>query len=171
MAEEATQQKNEVQRPKKSLKTIIILMAVFLLEGGGISLFWVLKGGPEPAEATDPIEQTQANTRAQESEVILAEGFQVVNYEQGRSRMMVTLDIAAKVDSANQLKLEDEVKGHSKEILNTIREVVSSAQPEQIKDPQLQVIKRDLKTGIEEIVSEGLIKDILIPSWAPYSDD
>jgi flagellar basal body-associated protein FliL len=85
---------------------------------------------------------------------------------------MVTLEVAAKVESEQKDQLEAEVKDHSKEILNTIRIVVAGADPLDIKqDPKLQVIKRDIKTGVENIVSEGLIQEILIPVWQPYSDE
>jgi len=171
---ENTAGSNEVQKTKAkmSLKTIIILLAVFLLEGGAISLFFVVKGGPAPAEGSDPITGTEQNPEKAFAEVILAENYQVVNYTVGRSRIMVTLEVAAKVESEQKEQLEAEVKEHSKEILNTIRIVVAGADPLDIKqDPKLQVIKRDIRTGVENIVSEGLIQEILIPVWQPYSDE
>lgn len=168
-----TPKKNEVQKEKikKPLKTMLILLAVFLVEGGGISLFWVMKKGPKPAEATDPIQQTEQNPNKDFAEVVLAENFQVDNYVGGRSRLIVTLEVVAKVEAANKEKLEAAVKEHSKEILNEIRVLVASAQPEQIKDPKKQVITRELKAGIEKIVGEGLLKELLLPVWQAYSND
>ena len=168
-----TPEKNEVQKPKLKmpLKTIIILLAVLLLEGGGISLFWIMKGGPNPAEGTDSIAQTQDAPGNDFAEVVLAQDFIVDNHVSGRSRMIITLEVAAKVEGANKQILEDRVKKHQKEILNTLRVLVSSAQPDQIKDPKKQVIKREIKAGIEEIVGEELIAEILLPIWQTYVAD
>ena len=105
------------------------------------------------------------------AEVVLAKDYKVVNYTVGRSRMMITMEVAAKVKSEQKEQLEAEVKEYNKEILNAIRIVVAGANPDDIKrDPRLQVIKRDIRTGVENIVSEGLVKEILIPVWQPYSD-
>lgn len=59
MAEEALATEEE-QKPKSKLplKMILIVAGVLLLEGGVVSMFWVMKGGPDPAEATSPIEGT-----------------------------------------------------------------------------------------------------------------
>ncbi len=43
-------------KSKLPLKTIIIILAVLLLEGGTIAVFMVFKGGPTTAEGTNPIE-------------------------------------------------------------------------------------------------------------------
>lgn len=172
MADEA--QKEELQKPKSKvpIKTFIILLLVFLLEGGAISFFFIMKGGPKPAEGTNPIDETVENESEHYAEILLAEGFQVDNYKLGRSRMVVTLEVAAKVDSADREKLALAVEEHRKEILSTIRELVSDAQPDQLKDPKLEVIKRETRTAVEEIVSgEGLIKEILFPVWQTFVAD
>ncbi len=166
--------KQELQKEKKKLpiKAFIIFLLVLLLEGGAISFFFIMKGDPSKAEATNAIEGTKENESEKFAEILLAENFQVDNYKLGRSRMVVTLEVAAKVDAADKEKVTTTVDGHRKEILNTIRELVSDAQPDQIKDPKLEVIKREIKNAVEEIVSgEGLIKEILFPVWQTYVSD
>jgi len=150
---------------------MLILLSVMLLEGAVVSVFFVMKGGPRPAEGSDPIAETETSVNNNYAEVMLVQDFQVDNYMAGRSRMIVTLEVAAKVESTNKEKLEQSVSGHSKEILNAVRVLVSSAQPDQIKDPKLEVIKRKVKSCVEEIVGEGMIKEILMPIWQTYVAD
>ena len=170
---ERIQENGDVQKPKSKLplKTLLIILVVFLLEGGTISLFWVMKGGPKLAEATDPIEQTHENPNKEFSEVVLVDNFAVDNHVSGRSKWIITLEVAAKVESAKKGYLEDRKDVHKKEILNTVRIIISSAQPDDMKDPQKQVIKREIKSGIEKIVGEDLIKEILLPIWQTYISD
>ena len=97
--------------------------------------------------------------------------FQVDNYMAGRTRMIVTLEVAAKVEQTNKEKLDQNVSEHSKEILNSVRILVSSAQPDQIKDPKLEVVKRKIKSGVEEIVGAGLIEEVLLPVWQVFISD
>jgi len=172
MAEEIPA-KEDIQKEKSKLpiKAMIILLAVILLEGAKISVFFVMKGGPKPAEGSDPIAETEKNVNNNYAEVVLVQDFQVDNYMAGRSRMIVTLEVAAKVESTNKEKLDMSVNDHRKEILNSVRVLVSSAQPDQIKDPKLEVIKRKIKSGVEEIVGEGMIQEILMPIWQTYVAD
>ncbi len=172
MAEE-TPVKDDIQQVKGKLplKAMMILLAVMLLEGAAVSVFFVMKGGPKPAEGSDPIAETEKNVNNNYAEVMLVQDFQVDNYMAGRSRMIVTLEVAAKVESANKEKLTISVDEHRKEILNSVRVLVSSAQPDQIKDPKLEVVKRKIKSGIEEIVGEGMIQEILLPVWQAYIAD
>ena len=172
MAEEKPA-KDDIQKPKSKLplKAMLILLSVMLLEGAVVSVFFVMKGGPRPAEGSDPIAETETSVNNNYAEVMLVQDFQVDNYMAGRSRMIVTLEVAAKVESTNKEKLEQSVSGHSKEILNAVRVLVSSAQPDQIKDPKLEVIKRKVKSCVEEIVGEGMIQEILMPIWQTYVAD
>jgi len=165
---------NEVQKPKPKLplKTVLILLGILLIEGGGISLFWAMKGGPKQADATEAIEATEESPEKTMMEIMLAENYQVVNYTIGKIRIMVTLDAVAQAQQANQEKLQTKVKEHKNEILNTIRVVVMKAQPEDIKkDPELKKIRRQIKAGVEKIVGNDLVEDILLPVWQPFDSD
>jgi flagellar basal body-associated protein FliL len=173
MPEESVEKK-EVQKdkPKLPIKTILIVLGVLLLEGGTISLFFVVKGGkPLPAAATDPIEQTQQSPSENLAEVVLIEDASVDNYVGGKTKIIVTLQVAAKVEIANKDKLDAKVKEHKNEIMNTIRVVVSSAKPTEIRDPKIQVIKRQMHVEIEKIIGEELIKEVLLPVWTTYVAD
>ena len=83
----------------------------------------------------------------------------------------VILEIARRGARHPECQLDQNVSEHSKEILNSVRVLVSSAQPDQIKDPKLEVVKRKIKSGVEEIVGEGLIEEVLLPVWQVFIAD
>jgi len=167
---------NDVQKPKGKLPltTILVVLGVLVLEGGAISTFFIMRGGkPGAAEATNPIEQTRESQNKGLIEVSVVDSFQVDNHKLGgKSKLVVTLDLVIKVEKVNEEMLQDLIKDHKSEILNAVRVVISSAQPEQIKDdPQLEIIKRELKANIEKIIPEGLITEILLPRWTSFVND
>jgi len=169
MPEEAPATTEEV-KAKKPIKTILVIAGVLAMEAGTIGIFMV-NSNPKPAEATDPIQATQDNSSSNMTEVILAETFDVDNWMAGKARTMVTLEVAAKVKKSNRDELERLVEEHKTEIMDRIRSLVASALPDHIKDPKLQVIKRDIKTSLEQIITEGLIEDIFLPTWRSCTID
>ena len=154
----------EELKPKKPLKTILVITGVLAMEAGTIGIF-MAKNDPKPAAATDPIEATQDNASSSMAEITLADAFDVDNWTSGRARTLVTLEVAAKVKKDNRDKLGLLVEEHKTEIMDRIRSLVASALPDHIRDPKLQVIKRDIKASLEQIVGEGLIEDIFLPTW------
>ncbi len=172
MAEDAPVTPEEQKaKSKLPLKTILIILAVLLLEGGTITVFMVLKGGPTAAEGTNPIEgDTQVDLK-EFAEVTLADSFNVDNYMGGKTRLVITMEVCAKVAKEKGDEFKAIVEAHKTEIKDTIRSFVASAHPDQIKDPKLQVIKREIQTSVEKIVGEGMIQEILVSSWQSYTAD
>ena len=164
---------NEEQKPESKLpmKAIIVVLGILLLEGAMISIFWVTKGGPAPAEASDPINQTQETPNKDMVEVILASDMSVDNYSLGKTRIVITLQVAAKTARSKETQLKEAVGNHNTEIRDTIRVSLSSADPTDLKDAKLEVIKREIKTGVELIIGSGLIEEILLPIWQSYTAD
>ncbi len=159
------------QKPKAKfpLKTILIIAGVLLMEGGTITMFKIMGGGPKPAEGTDPIAQpAPVNPVNEVAEVLLADG-SVDNYVSGRSLIRVDLEIHAKIKKADQEKMKLLAEEHKTEIRDRIRFLVSSSQPEDLRDPKLQVIKREIKTTMDEILGPDMIQEIFIPMWQSYA--
>jgi flagellar basal body-associated protein FliL len=154
-------------KPKIPLKTIIVIAAVTLMEGGTIATFKLMHK-PQVVEASDPIVQVEENPNKDSAEIALADG-NVDNYVSGRSFIRVTLEVHAKVKKEKQTQLNELVTAHKTEIRDRIRYLVSSSQPEDLKDPKLQVVKRQIKSDIEKVVGDGLIEDILLPIWQLYT--
>lgn len=172
MAEEAPVTPEEQKsKSKLPLKTILIILAVLLLEGGTIAVFMTFKGGPTPAEGTNPIEGDTQVDQKEYDEVTLAGNFNVDNYMGGKTRLVITMEVCAKVTKDKGEEFRGLVDTHKTEIKDTIRTLVASAQPDQIKDPKLQVIKREIQTAVEKVIGEGQIQEILVSSWQSYPAD
>ena len=158
---------DEEQKPKSSmpLKMIIIIASVFLLEAGAVSLFWIMHGAPD---ATDAITQTEENSREGLAEILLAESFQVDNYMKGKStRTMVTLEVFATYlegeDLVNVEKVTLLVEKHRSEIRDRIRTIIASANPADLTDPKLEVVKRIIKNEVGNIIGQEYLQEILLP--------
>lgn len=164
----------EEQKPKRKLpmKTLLLVLGVVLLEGGTIAVFMAFKGGPAHAEAGGHTPIMPTVTPSQEMvEVVLVQDFRVGNYVAGRSQITVTLEVTAKVDKSKEAELVARVTKHKTEIKDTIRTLIASAEPSNLKDPKLQVVKREIKAGLEKIVGEGLLDEILLPVWRTFSQE
>ena len=159
-------------KPKLPMKTILVIAGVLLLEGGTIGVFVAMKDGPKASDASDPIADTTETANAQMAEIPLVESMQVDNYTQGRTRLLVTLEVTAKVKKDKQEKIGPLVIEHATEIRDRIRTLVSSARPEDITDPKLQIIKREIKVNVERIIGqEDCIEEILVPSLQSLTID
>ncbi len=170
MAEQNPDQNIDKTDSKKKLplKTLMVIAGVVLMEIATIGTVWFMRGGqPSPAQASNPIEQTQAAAAKQLAEVVVASG-SFDNHIGGRAKMIVNLEVAAKVEQEKQADLESQIKLHGKEIMNMVREVISSVQPTELKDPKLQVVKRELLIGLEGIIDKDLVSEILISEWQTY---
>ena len=173
MAEDAPANSAE-QKPKKKLpiKTIIVILSVMLLEGGTITFFKVAHDGPQPAQATDPIAPTEKAPGKDMVEVVLADNMNVDNYSMGaKARLVITLEVVARAQRTDEPQLTQSVTDNGTAIKDKIRTMVSSAEPTHIRDAKLEVIKREIKTGVETIIGEGIIKEILLPVWQSYPAD
>jgi len=169
--ESAASPQEQKAKAKLGLKTILVVLGVLLLQGGTFTLTKIMFSGPKSAGATSPIEDTVQSTNQDMAEVSLAEDFRVSKFVGTKAQIMVTMSVSAKVSKEKQSQLQDLVTNHSTEILDTVRVLVSSADPEHIKDPRTEVIKREIKSGVEKIIGEGLIEEILLPGWQPFDAD
>jgi len=157
------------QKPKRTLpiKTLLIILGVVLLEGGTIVAFKVFNK-PAPAEGSNPIEDTAETPLKDEAEISLAEDFSVDNHVGGRTKMVVTMDVSIKVKKTDEEKVKERVTANNDEILDCIRALIAASQPDHIKEPDKQVIKREIKLAVEKIIGKDLVETVLIADWKTY---
>ncbi|MCP4709400.1 MAG: hypothetical protein GY869_12305 [Planctomycetes bacterium] len=157
------------QKPKRKLpiKTLIIILAVVLLEGGTIVAFKMFNN-TAPAEGSNPIEETTETPLKDEAEISLAKKFSVDNHVGGRTKMVVTMDLSVKVKKPDEAKVKERVEANEAEILDSIRTLIAGSQPDHIKEPDKQVIKREIKLAVEKIIGKDLIEAVLIAEWKTY---
>ena len=173
MAEDAPPVTPEEQKPKSKLplKTILIIVGVIALEGGTIVGFKIFSGGAKPAQGSDPIDGSVQAQNKEMAEINLAENFSVDNYLGGKARFVITMSVSARVDTEKMEEFTKLAEVNKAKILDSIRFLVSSAQPAHIKDPKLEVLKREIKIGVEKITGEGIIQEILVSNWQSYDAD
>lgn len=153
-------------KPKLPLKTILVILGVLVMEGGTIGIFMAVNDGPKPSEASNPIAGTSERANADMAEIQLVEPMTIDNYTQGRTRMLVTIEVSVKIEKSRQEKLSLLLTEHATEIKDRIRSLISAASPDNLKkDYKLQVIKREIKVIVEKTIGrEDSIDEILIPS-------
>ncbi|MBI9017109.1 MAG: flagellar basal body-associated FliL family protein [Phycisphaerae bacterium] len=166
--EKAKVDAEELQKPKSKLNLKMVLMVVILLaiEGG---VFFAVGIGSDPDKTEASQAEIEATKDAQEPTtvgILIADKMSIDSYTGGSAKMMIRLDVAASVVKEKQLEFTEKVAAHSAELKDTIRIVISSAQPDELKDAQKQVVKRSLLVEIEKIVGPDYIEAILFPEWS-----
>lgn len=167
-AKEAVNSEEELQKPKKKLpiKVIIIVLLVVLMEVGTI-LFMKMSSKPEAVEGdTTAIDQTAELPEAPESELMIVEDMSVDNWTTGKTKYLVNFSVAIKVDDSLKEKLTEKIAKHSSEIKQIFSQIVGEAEPHLLKDAKKEVISRKMKTELEAIIGDGVVKELLIPSWS-----
>ena len=162
------------QKPKGKLplKTIIMIAAVVAMEAGTVIGFKMMhEKEVKPADASTPIAQTETATTREMTEITLCENTSVDNYISGNSRTVVTLEVVARIETAKKEQVTKLIEDNSTQLKDRIRTLVASSQPDHIRDPRLQVIKREIKMEIDKIIGEGHIDEVLIPVWQSYNQD
>ncbi len=167
---EAKDQANadELQNAKKKLpiKVIIIVLLVVVMEVGTI-MFMKMSNKPETVEGdTTAIDQTAVIPEVAESEVMLVEDMSVDNWTTGKTKYIVNFSAAVKVEDAMKEKLAAKIAQHNSEIRQNFNEIIGQAEPALLKDPKREVLIGQMKAQLEAIVGEGIIKELLIPSWS-----
>ena len=174
MADKSPNAREQKPKGKLSLKMMLVIGGVLILEAGIICMVFIMKD-PAPSEATSAIEGTQEKQGDDLCEIQIAESFQVENYTRGNARTMITLEVWAtykkpdpdeEVDE-NMPTIEELITTHRSSICDRIRMRVASADTNELKDPKLEVIKRIIKSDIGELIGEGMLEDILLPKWSP----
>ena len=159
------------QKPKRKLplKTILIILGVLALEGGTIVGFKMFSK-PSPAAGSDAIEGTIETPAREEVEINLAEDFSVDNHVgfKTNDKLVITMDVSIKVKKDLAEKVQTIVDENTAEIKDSIRTLVAAAKPEHIKEPDLQVIKREMKIAVEKIIGADMVEAVLIAEWKKF---
>ena len=163
---------NEEQKPKKQLpiKTIIVIAVVMLLEG---AVFMVVSSMSEPkvAEAGEPIAKTDDTLDLNTAELVITDKMSVDNWVLGSARTIVTLQVVASTKKDKLAILTPIIEENKNQIRDRIISLVGRAQPDSIRDPDRQVLKREIKAAIEAIIGEGLIDEVLLPEYSSVTID
>ena len=99
------------------------------------------------------------------TDVPLCEKMTVENWYTERNCMVLYFSISAKPRQNTRETLKALRKRHDSEIKDDIRTIVGSLSLAQAQDPQLAFVKNSVRDSVQKVVGEGLVDDILVPTW------
>jgi len=97
--------------------------------------------------------------------VPLCDKMMVVKWQSYGRKLVVQCSVAAKPAADQRRVLVQQVKKQKRRIQDKVRHAIGSVPMEDLHDPKLTMVKRDIKQSVDQIVGEGVVKDILIPVW------
>ncbi len=170
---EQQQNANGEEKKKFPLKTIIVLVAVFLIEAVVIAAVFMLSGGPEPAKAQGAEEDLKA--KAQEPvEVLVVEG-KFINSKSGRT-YVYEAQVFVVVKRKHEEQTITDVKNMQAQIANDVRTVIARAEPAQLAEESLSTIIRHIQQQLEERLGKdeegnSIVQEVVIGSWTRFRAD
>ena len=161
--ESAPKQKYDFR--SKKVKTFALLLLVMLVEAAGIYV-WL----PDP-QAKNDLDETQNELENVGLSVETAEAniddFRVTNSlaaTQG-SEINLTFTLTAIVSIDAKSDFEDAVKKNKYRVNESVERVCRSATQLELTDPELSVMKRQIRSEINKVLAKSYIIDIIISDW------
>ena len=148
-------------KSRKKLIIAIVLLICLLLS------FWIIKQTKLNFGFARLFAQSGQNifNRELTPEVPICENLNVENWYAYHRCATVTCTIYAQSNSEQHLELRKRLRENRNAVDDAIRTVIGNAELQDIRDPQLNFVKRQLHSRMEDIVGEGLVEEILIPQW------
>jgi flagellar basal body-associated protein FliL len=149
-------------KKKKSL-TVIIVAGVMIAEAVGIFLAVRTHAAPAAAEAAaEPPPNPEQLIEKMDIELPVAE-CDAINRRSGAA-VMVRLGISVRVGSENKEHATKLIEKRQSTIKDRVQMILRSVDPEQFNEPDLDSLKRQIKTELDRILEdEKLIVEVLIP--------
>lgn len=151
-------------KKKLPIKSIIVVLAIILLEGGMLGLYMTLSE-PQNADA-DIIAGEQAPAAPAVGEVTILED-RVSNMRSGRL-YFYDVRICIEVEQADVETVEQDVAKREAFIRDSIRTAFAQADPQYLEEPELQTMKRKIHEILEEALGEGRVRAVFIPKYNRY---
>ncbi len=171
----ADEQQTESAPPKKkSLKTILIVAGLMILEGVAVLGFVMVTGlAPGLTKAMD-LQGEDAADRERPIEILLIED-KFPNLTTGRVWMYDT-QIWLRVRQKNVARVEQIMERRRAEIMEQVGLIFSRAQDRQLKEPGRETITRQLQTYLQEVFeqdADGMprVERVIVPVLKPILSD
>lgn len=160
---------NKTQDPdvKKKLpvKALVILLVIMLLEGGiFVACMYALDPDSSSGAVTDDASAEPPNTTL---ERMIIQCRAVPSRQKGRT-VLYDFEVHVVCDKEDDVLLAEFAKKHEADILDRFRTIIAKADPNWFDEAELVTMKKQIKIMLEEVVGEGMIQRVLIPSWRSY---
>ena len=172
----AEQNDNEAEgqgKKKLPLKTIIILAAVFVIEGVIIATVFMVAGQPADVKADPAMEDLAAMAELPMEELVVSEKFP--NTKRGRTYVYDT-EVYIVVRQKYQSEVRGQLDSMAAQISADIRTVVSRAEPNHLLEPTLATIKRQIKAALDERIGrdedgQSRVEQVVITKFTQFRAD
>ena len=172
MAEE--QEQSAAPGKKLPLKTMIVLAVVLLIEGVAISGAFLLSGGAADVDAAGLAEDADAMKNQLVEELVVEGRFQ--NTKTNRPYLYDT-QVYIRVRQKHQEKVQAELELKKAAITMEIASIIRSSEPNNLREPKLATLTRQIKAALEEMLSadqdtgESTVEEVTIPRFIQYRTD
>ena len=169
MAEnDAEQAAAPAEKKSDKLKAIIVLVAVLLLEGGTIFITMRLTG-PKAVTGMEVAEE-QEDPAKQIIEQLVVE-MRAPNMKTGKT-YLYDFTVVATFKQEDLDAVQERLLKREHMINDRLRTIIAISDPKDLKEPGLEILRRQIKVELETILdSKDIIQEVLIPKCTPLRTD
>lgn len=158
---------------KLSLKTLLILAAIFVIEGGVIAGIFLVAGKPADVQADGAAEDHAAMAEEGVEELVVAEKFP--NTKRGRT-YIYDAEIFIVVKRKYQPEVQGKLAGMAAQISGDVRTIISRAEPNHLLEPTLATLKRQIKVALDDRLGrddegQSRIERVVITKFTQFRAD
>ncbi len=170
---QATAQQQPQKRERMSLRTLIILLVIFLLEALVIVAAFMLAAGPRAVQGEGAKPDDEAMLDRPREILVIEDRFE--NNEWGRSYQF-DVRIVALVKTRNLDLAEERIDTAEAQVANDVRTIIAQAEPAQLLEASKQSIKRqvhqklDKRLGLDDS-GDPIVEEVMIPRWVRFRSD
>ncbi len=172
MAQE-NEEVSEKGKGKLSLKTLLILAAVLVIEGGVIAGVFLMAGKPADVKADGAAQDEAALAEEAVEELVVADKFP--NTKRGRTFIYDT-EVYIVVRRKHQMEVQAKLESMAAQISADVRTIISRAEPNHLLEPTLATIKRQIKAALDERLgrdenSQSRVEHVVITKFTQFRAD
>lgn len=149
-------------RRKLPIKSVLVLLLVMLLEGG-IFVLWSMFAGPQTAKAVGEVPTEPVREYAE----IKIYDLQATNDKTGKL-WSYKVEIVIECPKDKAALAEDIRQRRDAAIRDALSTIIRKADPQHLREPDLQTLRRQFHAALEEIFGDDIIDRVLIPRCEPY---
>lgn len=152
-----------------ALKLIIIMVLVLGLDGGlvFVGAKWMAgRKGHGPGAAGGPI-ATATPENPQTAELLVCK-FLADNNKEGTIPLYIDLEVHGLFPEDRKEEAKKALEAHKAEIQDAIRLVIAGAEPSALSEPTLGYVKNGIKSVVDKVLKEELVKKVCIVTWRKY---
>ncbi len=157
------------------IKTIVVILALLVMEGGAIVFLMTMMGKPSEVSAMDVLKDPEQELREVRELPVLQDKFS--NAKQGRLWIW-DMEIVVAVEARNEIEVQEVLDRRGSLIRSGIGRIVASAQHTYFQEPGYDTIRRQIIDFLasDELVGtdpdgEPLVLDVLVPSCIGFPAD